>query len=69
MAEEKIVLELDHKNYPWVLKQYGAEGAKEQAISMCLAAGRPVTKSNLEGLLSNLEESLEEIFEGGVDDP
>ena len=69
MAKEKIVLELDHKNYPLVLRQYGAEGAKKQAISMCLAAGRPVTKSNLEGLLTNLEESLEEIFEGGVDDP
>jgi hypothetical protein len=36
---------------------------------MCLAAGRPITKENLEGLLTNLEEALEEIFIGGVDDP
>jgi hypothetical protein len=36
---------------------------------MCLAANRPITKENLEGLLTNLESTLEEIFEGGVDDP
>jgi hypothetical protein len=67
MAE--IILELDKKSYPLVLRQYGPEGAKAQAISMCIAQGRPITKENLEGLLSNLEEALEEIFEGGVDDP
>ena len=65
----KITLELDKENYPLVLRQYGPEGAKAQAISMCLAAGRPITKENLEGLLTNLEEALEEIFVGGVDDP
>jgi len=69
MAKEKIILELDRENYPLILRQYGAEGAKAQAISMCLAAGRPITKANLEGLLTNMEEALEEIFEGGVDDP
>jgi hypothetical protein len=67
--KEKIILELDHENYPLVLRQYGPEGAKAQAISMCLAAGREVTKENLEGLLTNLEEALEEMFEGGIDDP
>ena len=67
--EEKIILELDHENYPLVLRQYGPEGAKVQAISMCVAAGRPLTKENLEGLLTNLEEVLEEMFEGGIDDP
>jgi hypothetical protein len=65
----KITLELDRKNYPLVLRQYGTEGAKTQAISMCLAAGRAITKENLEGLLKNLEEALEEVFESGVDDP
>ncbi len=65
----KINLVLDEKNYPLVLRQYGTEGAKAQAISMCLAAGREITKDNLEGLLTNLEEALEEIFDGGVDDP
>ena len=65
MAKEKIVLELDQESYPLILRQYGAEGAKAQAISMCLAQGRPITKENLEGLLTNLEEALEEIFEGG----
>ena len=65
----KIILELDRKNYPLILRQYGPEGAKAQAISMCLAAGRPITKENLEGLLTNFEEALEEVFESGVDDP
>jgi len=65
----KITLELDKENYPLILRQYGPEGAKAQAISMCLAQGRPITKENLEGLLTNLEEALEEIFIGGVDDP
>jgi hypothetical protein len=67
--KEKIILEMDHENYPLLLRQYGPEGAKAQAISMCVAAGRPVTKENLEGLLTNLEEALEEMFEGGIDDP
>jgi len=69
MAKAKIELVLDKENYPLVLRQYGADGAKAQAISMCLAQGRPVTAENLEGLLTNLEEALEEIFEGGADDP
>ena len=62
MAKEKIILELDQESYPLILRQYGPEGAKAQAVSMCLAQGRPITKENLEGLLSNLEEALEEIF-------
>ena len=65
----KINLVLDSKNYPLILRQYGAEGAKAQAISMCLAQGREITKENLEGLLTNLEEAMEEVFESGVDDP
>ena len=69
MAKERIILELDHENYPLILRQYGAEGAKAQAVSMCIAQGRPITKENLEGLLTNFEEALEEIFESSVDDP
>jgi hypothetical protein len=65
----KINLGLDKENYPLVLRQYGTEGAKAQAISMCLAAGKPITRETLEGLLTNLEEALEEVFESGVDDP
>ena len=65
----KINLVLDRKNYPLVLRQYGAKGAKAQVISMCIAQGRQVTQENLEGLLTNLEEGLEEVFEAGVDDP
>jgi hypothetical protein len=65
----KIILELDKENYPLILRQYGPMGARAQAISMCLAAGRPITKDNLEGLLTNLEEALEEVFESGVSDP
>ena len=65
----KINLVLDKENYPLILRQYGTDGAKAQAISMCLAAGKPITQENLEGLLTNLEEALEEIFEGGADDP
>jgi hypothetical protein len=64
----KINLVLDRKNYPLVLRQYGTEGAKAQAISMCIAQGRPITKENLEGLLTNLEEALEKIFIGGLDE-
>jgi hypothetical protein len=67
--EKKITLKLDQKNYRLVLRQYGPEGAKAQAISMCLAGGRPITQENLEGFLTNLEEALEEQFEGGEDDP
>ncbi len=67
--KQKIVLELDRESYPLVLRQYGTQGAKAQAVSMCLAAKQPVTKENLEGYLTNLEESLEEILESGVDDP
>ena len=66
---KKIILELDDSNFYYVLRQYGPDGAKAQAISMCMAAGRPITRENLEGLLTNLEEALEENFMGGTDDP
>jgi hypothetical protein len=66
---EKITLELDDQSFHYVLKQYGAEGAKKQAISMCQKQGLDLTKKNLESCLLNLESDLEEMFEGGVDDP
>ena len=69
MADEKIVLELDEKNYPLILRQLGPERAKEQVINQCIKAGWPVTRENLQGLLTNLEEALEETFASGVDDP
>jgi hypothetical protein len=55
-------LELDEKNYPLVLRQYGLEGAKNQAISMCLAQKRELTAGNLYSCLSNLESGLAEMF-------
>jgi hypothetical protein len=60
--EDKIVLELDEKNYRLVLRQYGLEGAKAQAISMCLAQKREITEENLYSCLSNLECGLGEMF-------
>ena len=66
---DKIVLKLDNRNYPLILRQMGPEAAKEQVIKQCIQAGWPVTRENLEGLLTNLEETLEESVEGPVDDP
>jgi hypothetical protein len=59
---EKIVLELDQTSFPEVLKRYGPEGAKEQAIAMCRAQGEELTKVNLESALINLESDLEHMF-------
>jgi hypothetical protein len=41
IASPYINMVLDRENYLLVLRQYGTEGAKAQAISMCLAQGRP----------------------------
>jgi len=68
-AGEKIVITLDKGNYPLLLRHYGTEGAKRQAIAMCQKAGRAITAENIEGILTNMEEALEEMFEGSVDDP
>jgi hypothetical protein len=59
---DKIELTLDREHYPMVLRQYGPEGAKEQAISMCLAQKREISAENLYSCLSTLEMSLEEMF-------
>jgi len=60
--KEKIVLELDHENYPMVLRQYGPEGAKKQAINMCLGRNQEITEANLYSCLSTLETDLTEMF-------
>ena len=59
---EKIKIELDKENYPQVLKRYGTEGAKEQAISMCLAQSMEITEENLYSALSTLESDLASMF-------
>jgi len=59
---EKINLVLDRENYPQVLTRYGTEGAKEQAISMCLTQGMEITEENLYSCLSTLESDLASIF-------
>jgi hypothetical protein len=59
---EQITLELGEENYPMVLRQYGTEGAKELAISMCLKQKREITAENLYSCLSTMESSLVEMF-------
>jgi hypothetical protein len=59
----KITLNLDQANYRLVLRQYGPEAAKETAISMCRAAGLPLTDTNLYSQLSILEDDLAETLE------
>ena len=50
---------LSKEEFPQVLKTYGLEGAKMQAIRMCLAQKMEVTEVNLYSVLSNLEEDLQ----------
>jgi hypothetical protein len=61
---EKINLVLDEKYYPMVLRQYGLEGAKDQAIRMALALykERPITETHLYSCLANLESDLQTMF-------
>jgi hypothetical protein len=59
---EQINLVLDKKNYPLVLRQYGPEGAKRQAISMCQAQKMEINEENLYSCLSTLESGLSEMF-------
>ena len=42
-----------------VLKIYGAEGAKDQAIDMLMAQNMEITETNLYSALTNLEMDLE----------
>jgi hypothetical protein len=59
---EEITLTLDRENYPQILKRYGTEGAKKQAISMCQAQGLEMTETNLYSCLSTLESDLASMF-------
>jgi len=59
---EEIYLILDKENYPLVLRQYGTEGAKTAAISMCQAQKMEMTEENLYSCLSTLESGLAEMF-------
>jgi hypothetical protein len=69
--QAKITLELDADHFPWVLQQYGPEGAKKTAISMCQTQypGEALTAERLYSCLANLESDLEGMFESGIDDP
>jgi hypothetical protein len=60
--KEKIVIELDEKNYPLALRWYWLEGAKNAAIQMCLKQKRDITAEHLYGCLSTLESGLRELF-------
>jgi hypothetical protein len=59
---EEINLILDKEHYPLILRQYGPEGAKRQAISMCQKQKLEMTEENLYSALSTLESGLAEIF-------
>ena len=56
---KKITLTLNETDYPIVLKTYGLEGAKAQAVRMCVTQGLEVTDTNLYSVLTNLEDDLE----------
>ncbi|GHV87390.1 hypothetical protein AGMMS50255_6860 [Spirochaetia bacterium] len=59
---EPIHLKLNPDHYPLILRQYGLEGAKIQAINMVSAQKLEMTEENLYSCLSTLEMSLEEMF-------
>lgn len=64
MAKKDITLYLDEDNYPLVLRQYGLEGAKAQAISMALKQypNREIGEAELYSCLSTLESDLQSMF-------
>ena len=55
----KITLTLSEQEFPMVLKAYGLEGAKEQAVRMLLAEKSEITERNLYSVLINLEQDLQ----------
>ena len=59
---DKIIITLDEENYPLVLRQYGPEGAKKVAISMCNALKWELTEEHLYSCLSTLESDLAGMF-------
>lgn len=62
---KEIILEMDKSDYPLVLRQYGPEAAKNQAIDMCLAQKLEITPENLHSCLAMLESGLAEMFGEG----
>ena len=54
-----VTLELSREEFPMVLKTYGLEGAKMQAVRMLVTQGEKVTQTNLYSVLANLEEDLQ----------
>jgi hypothetical protein len=59
---KEINLTLDKEHYPLILRQYGPEGAKRQAISMCQKQKLEMAEENLYSVLSTLESGLTEMF-------
>ena len=59
---DEIKLTLDDEHFHFVLRQYGPEGAKRQAISMCQAQKLEMTEENLYSVLSTLESDLAGMF-------
>ena len=55
----QITIVLHQGEFPNVLGVYGAEGAKNIAIDMCMAQNMELNKQNLTSLLLNLESDLE----------
>jgi hypothetical protein len=61
---EEILLEISEEKLPLVVAHYGIEGAKDQAIEMCLAQypDEEVSEENLYACLATLESGLGEMF-------
>jgi hypothetical protein len=64
MTRKKITLYLDEESYPLVLRQFGPEGAKAQAISMALKQypNQEIGETELYSCLSILESDLQGMF-------
>jgi len=58
----QINLQISQEQYPMVLRQYGPEGARQQAINMVSAQNLEMTEENLYSCLSTLESDLAEMF-------
>lgn len=54
-----ITLELSREEFPMILKTYGLEGAKKQAVRMLMTQGEEITQTNLYSVLANLEDDLQ----------
>lgn len=59
---DDVSITLDKENYPLVLRQYGPDGAKKMAISMCNAQKWDITEEHIYSCLSTLESDLQGMF-------